>query len=1058
MRNFCKFIFSLLLVGVLYPVVSDVAVQAASDPYSVPNNVKNNWDNIRGYKHYNYTTSGRRIQYDVYPSKYTSGGYRIVNLNWTGERRPYINFQGYAIIQGHRHHTNSNNETYIVAMKHGSNETKIYSTLKLNISATNDFEFNDTGPGLQDPCPASARNKYSDDCNMRYDGVGFDAYLPIDDLFPDPTKKESWRLFLVKEVGERIVYTPLILPFEFDGLSHYGGEIMLSSGQNTSQLRMLTHNSLRRRYVSQTATSVRNELGDNRHFSEGQVYTRTAMNQSATVVWFGVRSTHTNDLDETKYAPSSYWEFMGDQATLTYTPDIDLVGESTTILNTKDEPQTTFDYGETVRVRGVVRAKSPIMEKVKHTHSLRKDSGSWSWQGNIREADYPEPGDARWVTKDYTDLRPGTYEVRAIADYDDQIKESNESNNQTPIAKFTIKDTIPPEHIEHEIIDHRYENGNDFWFQPNDIAKIRLRGRDVDSKLQHTFLRLDGSGVDARVSHSYDLNYGRADTFNYFSKSAHIDIHAAYKTYESSALREREATFETIAKTHGHNYDVLANHQDYAGNLSGYIDTEMNLRVDGIAPLQSKLEIKGERYRNDSNYWIRSNDKMTINIGQLDPDSGNKFQYLRARDLNDNLRIEARTRWDYNYNVHREQIAGNNLKITNVSQIAHNQQTGYGELLWEVQGNGHGNSFLLQKHLEDNVTNTNTYTTEGIGVIGIDDVAPTISFRNKSDTLDFTSRDWNNEAIEVRLKFQDPHSGYKRSRYAWTQSSTEPATNSSVWSSWNTSSNYVVTKEEAGEWYLHVETEDNVGNKRINSEGKYRYNTPPEVTMTYEPDPVYEGDTVNICLEPSDADGHKMNVILRISKNGGTYQVVIDESNVETGAKLCYDFIAEYPGEYDFETSVDDDIDTTTVENDFDTNPLGITGNVLHTEKWNEIHARLGTNNPEIEFYSGETFVLEGIIIDHPREQETVKVYFKGLQDNGNEPTATIDLERRNTTIFDGEYTEPAYMESGTALRSGSQAEFEFVLEYTNGLIKRDKKIVNIIGDVYDVFQIHRKY
>lgn len=51
---------------------------------------------------------------------------------------------------------------------------------------------------------------------------------------------------------------------------------------------------------------------------------------------------------------------------------------------------------------------------------------------------------------------------------------------------------------------HRYKNGNDYWIQPSDSVNIRLRGRDDDSLLWYTSLRLQGNGETARATHYYD--------------------------------------------------------------------------------------------------------------------------------------------------------------------------------------------------------------------------------------------------------------------------------------------------------------------------------------------------------------------------------------------------------------------------------------------------------------------------------------------------------------------------------------------------------------------------
>src|SRR5690606_9423652 len=205
---------------------------AASNPYTVPNEVKTGWNKVSGDKTYNMDT-GRNLVYDVYPSKYLSSGHQIVNRNFGKGSQPYLNFKGWAIIFGHYRHTASNQETYIVA-KSGTTE-KIYSTLQINISATEDGEYNNQGPNhVWNECPSTAKNKSNIDswggCNMRYDSVGFDAYIPLNELVPDPSVNASWQFYIVKKVNSYMVYAPLILPLDLSPLNFHSGKISLTSG------------------------------------------------------------------------------------------------------------------------------------------------------------------------------------------------------------------------------------------------------------------------------------------------------------------------------------------------------------------------------------------------------------------------------------------------------------------------------------------------------------------------------------------------------------------------------------------------------------------------------------------------------------------------------------------------------------------------------------------------------------------------------------------------------------------------------------------------------------
>src|SRR5690606_21336254 len=214
------------------------------------------------------------------PSKYLSSGHQIVNRNFGKGSQPYLNFKGWAIIFGHYRHTASNQETYIVA-KSGTTE-KIYSTLQINISATEDGEYNNQGPNhVWNECPSTAKNKSNIDswggCNMRYDSVGFDAYIPLNELVPDPSVNASWQFYIVKKVNSYMVYAPLILPFDLSPLNFHSGKISLTSGVNANRLTMVGTNVYRRKGPGASAER-------DGYFSTGTTYTRKNHSETSTAM------------------------------------------------------------------------------------------------------------------------------------------------------------------------------------------------------------------------------------------------------------------------------------------------------------------------------------------------------------------------------------------------------------------------------------------------------------------------------------------------------------------------------------------------------------------------------------------------------------------------------------------------------------------------------------------------------------------------------------------------------------------------------------------------------
>lgn len=1046
------------IIGLIYFTFEPQASYAADDPYSVPSSVRNNWGNTYGSKTFDMRT-GRRLVYDVYSEKYISGGYRITNQDFGKGRQPYLNFSGWAVIMGHKTHTSTNNETYIVAEKVGSGTTKIYSTLTRNLSATEDLEYNNQGSGVWNECSSGATNKSNvpaedNGCNMRYNSVGFNAYIPLDELFPDPTEASSWRLYIVKRVDSHIVHSELILPFEFDSRSFNGGEISLTSGVNANNLIMTSNVVIRRTSPRSTESSAQRG-----YFDKDRTYRRVTVDEQNTAVWYGVRSPH--DSNNTRWASTAYWIFGGDQAVIRFTGD-----------------------------------------------------------------------------------------------------------------------TTPPEHIQHSLTNHRYKNNNDYWVQPNDSVNIRLRGTDQDSPIERTNLQLSGSAT-ARVRHIYGTS---ASGYEYYTSSSHVNVTSGQRTYQSGDRKTREGTFGIAPKTHGHTYDISAYHRDAAGNNSGWVNTNMRLRVDGVNPVHIHQNISGERYREGNNYWIRPSDVVQVAIRGRDLDSGlnntmisigsgsnritgkHEFsgsnanltrpinattemtlvsanrtytsgnirevtfdvrgnthgashairhryednvnnvsdgdgsgwsdfeKYIkvdgeapirasetinghRYKDTNnvhwirpgETLEITQRgkdsdsgleqtrlsTGEGSNRNIARHNFSGTttNITITNNStdfdvlsanRTYNSRETK--EVTYVVRGNTHGSTHSIRSYYKDNVGNESTGDSNGwntaTNIIGVDGEGPNVRFRNEQDSADFLNREWDNNEITVRLKLNDSESGYKRSRYAWTLTKDTPS--ESEWSSWTTNNNYVTTINRAGEWYLHVQAEDQVGNITENYAGIYKLNTPPVPGFELDKEEYWQGDDVCVKSIAYDPDGHQI-----------THKYIITLPNGEVIEKNTPDFCIniEHEGELEIEQIVTDEYGAEgSITVVIQIRELTLTGTVSHTPQWLEFHEQKG-NLPH-QFYSGETLVLTAIPSDYPAAY--VKATLLGKLVNGTFITRSVNLTKESNSLYKGEMDGEDFIEL-YPLKKG-HVPIEFEVEYINGQVRTYIVEIEIIDNALNAFEFHRSY
>ena len=299
----------------LLVLISSNSVNA--NPYDVPSSVRSGWNKNYGSNDHDME-KGLRLSYDVYNEKYINDGYRITSRDFGKGNLQYFNFTGYAVLFGHKRHTSTNNRTYIVARKvAGKNNigsTKIFSADQFgNLSATEDLEYNNQGAGVWNECAASAINRNNLTCNMRYDNVGFSAYLPLKELFPDDYENAEWALFIVKKVDNWIVYTQLKTPFEFGNRAWGKGNLSMRSGGQANMVKTLDYPVTRRSFPRQLPSQV-----GQRYFAVDRLYQMVNQEETQTTIWLGMRTPEDNNA--TRWANSVYFGTAGTQARLKYTP------------------------------------------------------------------------------------------------------------------------------------------------------------------------------------------------------------------------------------------------------------------------------------------------------------------------------------------------------------------------------------------------------------------------------------------------------------------------------------------------------------------------------------------------------------------------------------------------------------------------------------------------------------------------------------------------------------------------------------------------------------------
>jgi hypothetical protein len=241
---------------------------------------------------------------------------------------------------------------------------------------------------------------------------------------------------------------------------------------------------------------------------------------------------------------------------------------------------------------------------------------------------------------------------------------------------------------------------------------------------------------------------------------------------------------------------------------------------------------------------------------------------------------------------------------------------------------------------------------------------------------------------------------------------------------------------------------------------KYFYietNRPPVADFDWTPKPVYEGDTITLIDRSTDPDGDPLTYQWSVSGPNGYTRSGSDQTFVIPGSDT-----ENRTGTYNVTLTVRDPKGaSSSLTKSITVLPLGITGYVEHTERWNENRISYnqkhsGTDDsprPYEYFWAGERFILKADTTETGTETKAEEVTVRMIPFNSiYSYYETLDPTNPSRTKWQGEMYEEGefdYLPDG-------ETNFEFTVCYSNGVVKQDVVTVVIDGDWTEYFRIHR--
>lgn len=231
-------------------------------------------------------------------------------------------------------------------------------------------------------------------------------------------------------------------------------------------------------------------------------------------------------------------------------------------------------------------------------------------------------------------------------------------------------------------------------------------------------------------------------------------------------------------------------------------------------------------------------------------------------------------------------------------------------------------------------------------------------------------------------------------------------------------------------------------------------NRPPHADFHWEPQPVFEGDTVSFIAAAGDPDGDQLHARYELISPSGDKEYrtyTLHPPYVQPDLRIRLNEI----GSWQMKLTVSDGkAAPVTAIKTIKVNELYVVGSVLHTELWNEHRRNYNlkkSGNAETPrsyhvFWAGEKFLFKAdtTVTNSLTRADRVEVEF-------GKHTVVLSPLDANRSKWGGELWD----ESFEKLKDGS-AVFTFSAYYNNGTVKKSEVEIEVLGRVSQMIGVHR--
>ena len=332
----------------------------------------------------------------------------------------------------------------------------------------------------------------------------------------------------------------------------------------------------------------------------------------------------------------------------------------------------------------------------------------------------------------------------------------NVGNISATVSKTAKVDKDDGKLVSKSISGERYKDGTDYWFRPGDTITTKLKATDSLSGIDRIYSRYQGDGNDARA-------YADKSSAGHFDTWKDIKFTSAELSLDSGKTRELKTVGKIKATNEVYNLNFTYYLRDIAGNTIGYLDTGLDINIDGEKPTQPTLAVSDNTVS-----------QATFTVKPGTDGSGSGVMQTEYRLIGSNAKDWTK------YN---------------------------GEVTLFEEG-----ETTIEVRTLDNVGNSSTIVKRQVTVYDA-------MTKNEIAISPAPSKEWENEPVDVTVTFSGDVEAAKGATktYQVTNSATFPSTLTNT-----LPEDGQVTMSKDGQNYIHVRYEFDNGRTIVKSEGPYK--------------------------------------------------------------------------------------------------------------------------------------------------------------------------------------------------------------------------------------------